>query len=131
MELVKGAAVVRVPELLNRRRTPRVMVDSAVVAQVFGSTARLTVVDISHAGMKAQTTMPFWPGARHVIRVADPHGPAIELMAQVVHCQRAVTDRGAPCFVIGCEFVPMAGADDSIARLVQLVAGDGPFGLVS
>lgn len=130
MELVKGAGD-RLPDHLNRRRAPRFVAESAVEAQVFGSTARLIIVDISYGGMKVQTTAPFWPGARHVVRVASGHGLPIEVLARVVHCQRAVTDRGAPCFVIGWEFVPSPGADDAISRLVQRVAGDGPFDLVS
>lgn len=130
MELLRGTVDV-FPDRLNRRRTPRLAPVSHAHAEVFGSTARLAITDVSAHGLKAQATAPFWPGARHVIRVSTGHRQPIELLARVIHCQRAVTDCGAPCFVVGWEFLPGPGADEAAMQLVDLVAGDGPFGLVS
>ena len=130
MELLKGSGGL-FPDQLNRRRTPRLAPESPIHGQVFGSTSQIVITDVSFGGMKAQASAPFWPGARHVIRVTAGHDQPIELLARVVHCQRAVTDRGAPCFVVGWEFLPGPGADEAATRLVETVAGDGPFGLVS
>lgn len=130
MELLKGSGGT-FPDVLNRRRAVRVEPASQISAEVFGSTARVLIADVSIRGMKVQTTAPFWPGSRHVIRVAAGHDQPIEVLAKVVHCQRAVTDCGAPCFVVGWEFVPGPGAEEAAAQLLRLVSGDGPLGLVS
>ncbi|MCC7007409.1 MAG: PilZ domain-containing protein [Acidobacteria bacterium] len=131
MELLKYTAVPS-PAQMDRRRTPRLTPTGEVHAEVFGTSARITITDVSHHGMKVQATAPFWPGTRHVIRVSAGHAAPIDLLATVVHCQRAVTDCGAPCFVVGWQFVPgTPGTDEAAMRLVDLVTGDGPSGLAS
>ena len=129
MELVKSTGD-RSSHPFNRRRTVRLSMERLIQAQAYGSDAGLAITDVSFRGMKAQATAPFWPGACHVVRVASgQHG--IELHARVVYCQRAVTDCGAPCYVVGWEFLSEPGVDESADELVALVAGEGPFDLVS
>jgi hypothetical protein len=130
MQLVKGT-VDPFPERLNRRRVVRVVPEQPAHCEVFGSASRITITDVSVGGMRVQSSGPFWQGARHVIRVSAGHHEPIELLARVVHCQRAVTDSGAPCFVVGWEFLAGPGAEDAARRLVETISGDGPFGLVS
>ena len=115
----------------ERRRTPRLTLEPPLHGEVLGTNATIEIADISARGLGVQSKTPFWPDSQHVLRVTAGTDANVDLLCRVIHCRRAVTDGGAPCYAVGWAFLPSQSTDEAVTRLMDLLAGSGPFDLVS
>jgi hypothetical protein len=73
---------------VERRQSPRLVIDHPLKARAIGVDAELTIVDVSYGGFRVESPVAFAPNSVHVFDVETNHGSRVAaLHAKLIYCR--------------------------------------------
>ncbi len=85
---------------VDRRQSPRLVIDHPLKARAAGVDADLSMVDVSFGGFRLESPIQFGAGATHIFDVETNHGGrVVQLRAKSIYCRPkpAGPDAGYEC----------------------------------
>jgi hypothetical protein len=106
---------------MERRRSERIRLMSAVHGQVVPMDVDITLRDISLGGLTVVSPIQLPPGATHEFRLTLGDGSPVHLRGRIAHCRRSDDGQDPPRFIVGVMFVDESDRHTEGAAVVRRI----------